>query len=125
MPMCSYLSKGGTMSTLAIDTDSTQNISIMKVKGRIDSETAPELDTALSKLLDDQRNKIVLNLKDVEFLSSAGLRTLVKALKGAQSGGGDVHLASISEPIEGLLLTVGMNQMFKTFSTTEEALMGF
>jgi anti-sigma B factor antagonist len=113
------------MSTLAIDTDNTQSISVMKVKGRVDSESAPELDSALSKLLNDERNKIVLNLKNVEFLSSAGLRALVKALKRAQSGGGDVRLASISEPIEGLLLTVGMNQMFKTFSTTEEALVGF
>ncbi len=113
------------MSTLAIDTDNRQSISVMKVKGRVDSETAPELENALSKLLGDQRNKIVLNLKDVEFLSSAGLRALVKALKGAQRGGGDVRLASISESIEGLLLTVGMNHMFRTFPTTEEALVGF
>jgi anti-anti-sigma factor len=113
------------MSTLAIDTDNTKSISVMKVKGRVDSESAPDLDNALSKLLNDQQNKIVLNLKEVEFLSSAGLRALVKALKSAQSSGGDVRLASVSEPIEGILLTVGMNQMFKTFSTTEEALMGF
>lgn len=113
------------MSILAIDTDDRQNISVMNVKGRVDSETASELDNALSQLLSDQRNKIVLNLNEVEFLSSAGLRAMVKALKGAQSRGGDVRLASVSEPIAGILLTVGMNQMFRTFSTTEEALMGF
>ena len=97
----------------------------MSVRGRVDSETAPQFDTALSKLLRDNRNKIVLNLQGVEFLSSAGLRALVKALKDAQGAGGNVHLASISQPIEGLLLTVGMNQMFKVFSTSEEAAAGF
>ncbi len=113
------------MSTLSIETDKTQSVSVMKVKGRVDSETAPDLDSALTKLLTDNRNKIVLNLKDVDYLSSAGLRAMVKALKGAQGAGGDVRLASVPKPIEGILLTIGMMQMFKLFSTNEEAAAGF
>ena len=113
------------MATLSIETDNTHSISVMKVKGRVDSDTAPEFDYALSKLLDDNKNKIVLNLQGVEFLSSAGLRAMVKALKGAQSSGGDVRLASVSQPIEVILRTVGMMQMFKLFSTSEEAAAGF
>jgi anti-sigma B factor antagonist len=113
------------MSTLSIDTDNTQNVSVMRVRGRVDSETAPEFDTALSKLLRDNKNKIVLNLQGVDFLSSAGLRAMVRALKDAQGSGGDVHLASVSEPIEVILRTVGMLQMFKMFSTNEEAAAGF
>ena len=113
------------MSTLSMDTDNIQSVSVMKVNGRIDSDTAPEFERALLQMLDDNRNKIILNLAGVEFLSSAGLRVLVKALKAAQSCGGDVRLVSLSEPIKGILLTVGMNQMFKVFSTNEEALSGF
>ena len=113
------------MSTLFMDMDNTQSVSVMKIKGRIDSDTASEFENAILQLLESNRNKIVLNLQGVEFLSSAGLRAMVKALKGAQSGGGDVRLASVSEPIEGILLTVGMNQMFKMFPTNEEALSGF
>jgi len=113
------------MDMLSIETDNRQSVSLMKVRGRVDSETAPEFERALLQLLNDNRNKIVLNLQAVEFLSSAGLRAMVKTLKGAQSGGGDVRLVSVSEPIEGILLTVGMMQMFKMFSTTEEALIGF
>ena len=113
------------MSTLLIETDNTQSVSVMKVKGRVDSDTAPELDNALSKLLNDNKNKIVLNLQSVDYLSSAGLRAMVKALKDAQKAGGDVRLASVSEPIEVILRTVGMMQMFKLFSTSEEAAAGF
>jgi anti-sigma B factor antagonist len=113
------------MSKLSIETDNTQSVSVMKVTGRVDSETAPELDNALSKLLNENKNKIVLNLQGVDYLSSAGLRAMVKALKGAQKSGGDVHLASVSEPIEGILRTVGMMQMFKMYSTNEEAASGF
>jgi len=113
------------MSTLSLETDNTQAVSVMNVKGRVDSETAPELDSALTKLLTDGKNKIVLNMQGVEYMSSAGLRSLVKALKGAQGAGGDMRLASVPKDIEGILLTVGMVQMFKMFSTSEEAAAGF
>lgn len=113
------------MSKLTLETDNTQSVSVMKVKGSVDSETAPELDNALSKLLADGKNKIILNLEGVDYFSSAGLRALVKVLKGAQGLGGDVRLASVSKPIETLLRTVGMMQMFKLFPTSEEAAAGF
>lgn len=113
------------MEKLSLETDNTQSVSVMKVKGQVDSETAPELDRALSKLLTDGRNKIVLDMAGMEFMSSAGLRALVKALKEAQGSGGDVRLASVSESVRGILLTVGMTQMFKLFPTSEEAATGF
>ncbi len=109
------------MDMLSIETDNTQTISVMKVKGRVDSETAPELDDALTKLLQNNRNKIVLNLQEVNYISSAGLRAMVKAYQSANKSGGDVRLAAVSEPIEVILRTVGMMQMFKMFSTSEEA----
>lgn len=109
------------MPTLSLETENTQNIAVMKVTGRVDSETAPELDTALTRLLNENKNKIVLNLQNVEFLSSAGLRAMVKALKGAQKTGGDIRLVAVSEPIEVILRTVGMMQMFKMYSTSDEA----
>jgi len=113
------------MSTLSIATDNAQGVSVMTVKGRVDSETAPELDGALSKLLNENKNKIVLDLQGVDYLSSAGLRTMVKTLKDAQKSGGDVRLAAVSQPIEVILRTVGMLQMFKMYATNEEAAAGF
>lgn len=113
------------MNDLLIVTDNTQNVAIMNVKGRVDSSTAPELDNALANLLNSDQNKIVLNLEAVEYLSSAGLRALVKALKDAQKSGGDLRLAAVSQPIEVILRTVGMMQMFKLFPTSEEAAAGF
>jgi anti-sigma B factor antagonist len=113
------------MDMLSIETDNRQSVSVMKVKGRVDSETAPELDDALTKLLQNNKNKIVLNLQDVNYMSSAGLRAMVKAYQSANKSGGDVRLAAVSEPIEVILRTVGMLQMFKMFSSSEEAAAGF
>ncbi|NJC96483.1 MAG: hypothetical protein C3F07_19075 [Anaerolineales bacterium] len=123
--MCSCSFRMETMEKLSLETDNTRSISVMKIMGQVDSETAPELDRALSGLLADGRNKIVLDLTGMDFMSSAGLRALVKALKGAQGSGGDVRLASVPETVQGILLTVGMTQMFKLFPTSEEAATGF
>jgi len=113
------------MNNFLIVTDNTQNVAIMNVKGRVDSSTAPELDNALENLLNNEKNKIVLNLEAVEYLSSAGLRALVKALKDAQKAGGDLRLAAVSEPIKVILRTVGMLQMFKMYPSEQEAMAGF
>ena len=113
------------MQMLSIETDNRQNVSVMKVKGRVDSDSAPELDDALTKLLQDNRNKIVLNLQDVNYMSSAGLRAMVKAYQGAKKSGGDVRLASVSTPVEVILRTVGMMQMLQMYPNDQEALASF
>jgi anti-sigma B factor antagonist len=113
------------MAILSIETDNTQSVSVMKVKGRVDSDTAPELDDALTKLLQDNKNKIVLNLQAVDYMSSAGLRAMVKAYQSANKSGGDVRLAAVSEPIEVILRTVGMMQMLKMYATDQEAMASF
>ena len=112
------------MTDLSIDTDRTNGVPVMNVGGRIDSDSAPHLDEALAKLL-QEHNRIVINLQDVEYMSSAGLRAIVKAYQAAKKQGGDVHLACVPEPIAGVLLTVGLNQMLKSYPNTQEAMAGF
>lgn len=112
------------MLKLSVETDAVQGVSVMKVEGRVDSETAPELDEALTALLNANCNRIVVNLNGVDFLSSAGLRALVKAYQGAQKAGGSVHLAAVPEAIQGILLTVGLNHMLRAYPTDMEAVSG-
>ena len=113
------------MSTLFIDTDMTGSVPVMKVRGRVDSDTALELDSALTKVLGGSQKRLILNLQDVDYMSSAGLRAMVKAYQAAQKSGGDVRLAAVSEPIEVILRTVGMMQMLKMYPTEQEAMASF
>ena len=113
------------MPSLSLETDNSRPISVMKVKGRVDSESAPELDDALTKLLQDHRNKIVLDLQGVDYMSSAGLRAVVRAYQAAKRSGGDLRLASVSTPVEVILRTVGMMQMLQMYPTEQEAMASF
>ncbi len=56
----------------------------MTVAGRVDSSNANELDTLLAQLIEDKHFKLVLELTEVVYMSSAGLRGIVSALRSAK-----------------------------------------
>lgn len=109
------------MSTILINTGLIGGASVLTVSGRVDSETAPQLDDALAALAGGAGKKIVVNLRGVDYMSSAGLRAIVKAYQAVRKSGGDLHLAEVSNPVEVVLRTVGMMQMLKSYSTNDEA----
>ncbi len=113
------------MLTISSDTDQVQGVSVLKVEGRVDSESTPQLEEALTALLKADCNKIVVNLKGVDFMSSAGLRALVRAYQGAQKTGGSIRLAAVPEEIKSVMYTVGLNQMVTSYPTEQEAIAGF
>lgn len=112
------------MDKFSVQSDVGSEVAVVTASGRVDSETAPNLDAELSKVV-GERSRVVLDLKGVEYLSSAGLRAIVKALQAAQAAGGGVKLASASEPVETILRTVGMMEMLKMYPSVDEAAADF
>lgn len=112
------------MDKFSVHSDMSGDIAVVTASGRFDSESAPNLDKELSKVV-GEKNRIVLDMKEVEYLSSAGLRAIVKALQAAQAAGGGVKLASASEPVETILRTVGMMEMLKMYPSINAAVASF
>ncbi len=54
---------------------------IYKIKGRIDTQTSPDLQAKLDESFDEGENNLVLDFTEVDYLSSAGLRTILYAQK--------------------------------------------
>ena len=59
---------------------------ILVVSGRLDTTTAPTLDKTLSDVLNEVKN-VVLDIKELEYISSAGLRVLLSAQKKIHKNG--------------------------------------
>lgn len=115
------------MSDITITQKELRRIALLEVTGRIDSTTASELGNALNGIIDDGKNRIVLDLKDVEYMSSAGLREMVSALKRVQNiaGTGDLRLASPSDRVREVLELAGLDEIFKIFDTQVDAVGSF
>lgn len=112
------------MDKFSVHSEINGDVAVVTASGRFDSETAPSLDAELSKV-SGEKNKIVLDLKGVDYLSSAGLRAIVKALQTVQKSGGGVKLACASEAVETILRTVGMMEMLKMYPSVDSAVASF
>ena len=67
------------------------------LKGRLDTNTSPELENELKGSLDDAK-ELIFDFKELEYISSAGLRVLLSAQK-AMKDKGTMKLLNVSEPI--------------------------
>ncbi|MBZ0305268.1 MAG: STAS domain-containing protein [Anaerolineae bacterium] len=106
---------------LDINVSAQQNTTLVEVRGRIDSMNAHQLGEALSNEIDAGHIHLVLDLSGVEYMSSAGLREIVSALKKVQ-GSGDVRLAQPSPRVREVLEMAGLDTIFQIFATQAEAL---
>lgn len=108
----------------AIPNDDKENAFIVTVSGRIDSETAPAFDAELTRAI-GINSKLIIDLKGVDYMSSAGLRAVTKASQSAQKAGGIVKLASVPQEIASVMYTVGLNEKISTFASVDEAMSSF
>jgi anti-anti-sigma factor len=112
------------MDEFAIKSERNGNTAVITVSGRVDSATAGTLDEELGKLV-HRDNKIVLDLKDVSYLSSAGVRSIVRAAQSAEKSGGSLKLARIPNQVMQVLENVGLMQMFQSYLSVDEAIASF
>jgi anti-sigma B factor antagonist len=99
---------------------------LLKVKGRIDMDTAPDLEKTLNKVFKKGQYRVVVDLEEVDYISSAGLRVLVSALKNSRRyNRGDVRLSALSPRLKEAFHLVGFHQLFQTFDKAEDAVGSF
>ena len=89
--------------------------------GRLDSATSPAVESALVTLLESGENRVVLDLSAVDYVSSAGLRVLLKAAKHL-SGRGALVLCGLQPPVQQLLQLAGLDKLFVSEPALDGAL---
>lgn len=97
------------------------NVTLVEVEGRVDSMNANQLGEALSDEIDGGKVHIVLDLAGVEYMSSAGLREIVNALKKVKPAG-DVRIAQPTERVREVLDMAGLSTILQIFNTQNDAL---
>jgi anti-anti-sigma factor len=103
---------------------SVGEVTILKPSGRIDSQSSPEFETALNHKLDTAQH-VVLDLADVPYISSAGLRVVLLVAKRVGRSQGKFALASLKPEILSVFKISGLTSVLKIFDTPEGALASF
>jgi anti-sigma B factor antagonist len=92
------------------------------VKGRVDSATAPQFSKALDAIMKKDVYKIVVDMNDLEYMSSAGFRALLAAQRACRRyNRGEVVLAAVPNRINEALELAGFTELFKSFNDPLEA----
>jgi len=102
-----------------------ENITTVAVSGSVDALTAPDLARVIVDQIAEGHVYLVVDLTGVEFMSSAGLRTLLGAVKESRSQGGDLRIASTNPGIDKVLKMSGFNNIAKVFTSNADAVASF
>lgn len=85
---------------------------IIRAEGRVDSSNASELEAATLGAIGEGGGALVFDLSELVYMSSAGLRVLLVALKACKAGGRPVGLAAVQENVGKVLDMSGFGAMF-------------
>lgn len=110
-----------------METDIKQenDITTISVKGSVDALTAAELTKTISKQIEEDNVNLIIDLTGLDFMSSAGLRSLLGAVKESRSHGGDLRIVSTNTGIDKVLKMSGFHNIAKVFTSQADAVASF
>ncbi|HSR11992.1 MAG TPA: STAS domain-containing protein [Thermodesulfobacteriota bacterium] len=94
---------------------------VISIRGRLDAVTTPLLDKDLTELMAGGEKFVVLNLRDLDYISSAGLRTILAATKKLREKQGRLHLASLKSVVREVFDISGFSSIIPVFETVDGA----
>jgi len=101
------------------------NVVCVKAEGRLDAATVPVFEQTMQQLLLEGQARLVVDLGDVNYISSSGLRVLLTARRQSRSRGGDLFLCSLGPRVKEIFEMVGFMSVFGVYATSDEAAAAF
>jgi anti-sigma B factor antagonist len=111
---------------MEVTTQEFKHCDLIKVKGRVDSSTAPAFAKALDKVNENGRFKIAIDMGELEYMSSAGFRALLASQRNCKRyNRGELVLVAVPDRIREALELAGFTELFKTFDDPVSAVGSF
>ncbi|WP_022660314.1 STAS domain-containing protein [Paucidesulfovibrio longus] len=94
---------------------------VLSVAGRMDALTAGEFEKQCCQCMDAGDAKIVADMGGVDYISSAGLRSILSAAKKLRGSQGEIRFCGLSGMVNDVFTVSGFAAMFKIFDTAADA----
>jgi anti-sigma B factor antagonist len=102
-----------------------ETIAVIKVGGYIDTTTSAELEHSLSTVLKSSCYNIIIDLGNVDYISSAGWGIFISEIKGIRENSGDLKLVRMIPDVYEVFELLEFHYILKAFDTLEEAIKDF
>ncbi|BFU91387.1 MAG: Anti-sigma factor antagonist [Nitrospira sp.] len=121
-----------TRHTLAITSRENAGVTFVKMQGSLSATTAEQGIQEMKKIVDSGAKKVVINLADVDYISSGGIRVLILACKQLNNVQGEMKIAAAKGMVKEALEAGGFNLLSRVYgennqlcNTEEEAVAAF
>ena len=100
-------------------------ICILGLLGRLDSNTSPEFEKKIFEVIEDGTKSLIVDFESLDYISSAGLRVLLKATKELKRSDEKIVLCSMKEYIKEVFEIAGFVSLFPIVSSVGDAMEQF
>jgi anti-sigma B factor antagonist len=107
--------KETTMIDFKIHQRDNADVSVIELKGYLDAHTAPDLETAFQKLMTENKYNIVVNCRDLSYISSAGLGVFMAYVEDVRKNKGDIKLTNMTPKVYNVFDLLGFPILYEIY----------
>ena len=107
---------------IQITTREAEDVLVVDMVGRLDTSTSGEAYDQMVRIAQSGSSKVLVNLKDVDYISSAGLRVILTASKLLRTARGELRLCHANDVVREVLDVSGFNSLLRVHDTELDAL---
>ena len=105
--------------------ENQSGINIFKLNGRLDSNTSQGFEKKIFQAIDDGSKNMIIDFKDLEYISSAGLRVILKATKALKREEGKMMLCHMQDYVKEVFEIAGFDSFLPIVGSMDDALQSF
>lgn len=110
---------------MAVETRKEKEITVATITGRMDALTTSEIERSLMHVVDEGEKKLLIDLGGLDYISSAGLRTLLTTAKRIKAQAGTMVFANLRDHVKEVFEISGFHSLFLVYASVEAALERF
>lgn len=105
-----------------IEVGKQEGMKVIIVKGKLDAVSAPEFEEKMGEWVDQGETNFIINLGEVNYMSSAGLRSILIVAKKLKEQDGKLIFVNLREEVNKIFRISGFSSMIPTYESVEAAL---
>jgi len=113
------------MADFSVTTRESEPVIIVDIKGYLDAHTAPSLENVFNNFIENNKFQIVVNFKDLIYISSAGLGVFMAYVETMREHKGDIKFADMKKNVFDIFDLLGFPLLYEFFDDENEAIKKF
>ena len=109
---------------MEITVKEAEGFTVVTLDGSFDTQASPDVQSELARLIEQDVKKVIINMAEVEYISSSGLRVMLFIAKQLIGVNGELRICCLNETVREVFAISGFDTILKVYVSEESALGG-